>query len=212
MQSGFESQSKTLHLPLFNFIWLVLPLVPARRDFFVCFHFSIVHINCSSQLRVLGNVVVMRSSAFSSRSLITLMFRIRSRPKALWQRPKEFLPGWHQSRLFKFHCSSDLLQSTAFYLVHKDSARVFIRTFLNSRDQHSSKINWGLAGLGIFLVKHCFLISHFHLEVSHQPATWWFSSEYCHVPDWAKYWISPKSIFPPFLNFNAILVNLVSSG
>ena len=52
-----------------------------------CFHFSIQHINRTSQLWILGNLVVTRPSASSSWSLITLMHRMGWRCRTL-------IPSW----------------------------------------------------------------------------------------------------------------------
>lgn len=52
-----------------------------------CFHFSIQRINWASQLWILGNLVVTRPSASSSRSLITLMHRMGWRCRTL-------IPSW----------------------------------------------------------------------------------------------------------------------
>lgn len=75
VQSGFDSQSKTFCSLLLEFIWWVWAPGPSqlRFLFYFCFHFSIQCVSWASRLWVLGRFLVLRPSAFSSRSSVSSM-------------------------------------------------------------------------------------------------------------------------------------------
>lgn len=61
------------------------PLLPACQELKKHFFFPNQHISCFVQLLVFRDLVVTRPSVSSSRSLITLVCRMGSRLRALWQ-------------------------------------------------------------------------------------------------------------------------------
>ena len=172
-----------------------------------CFHFSIQHINWTSQLWILGNLVVTWPSASSSWSLITLMHRMGWRCRTL-------IPSWVTSvralqvPLFSYR----ILQIQ----IHRNfSSPQFSNLFTRRVWASLSELCWTpetnivrkrseaqvtLARLPHFpasfgssltssnLMVHLRILSKFQTKVSGS--------------------ISPKSTFPPFRKIDAIFANL----
>lgn len=166
------------------------------------------------QLLVFRDLVVTRPSVSSSRSLITLVCRMGSRPRALWQL---------LNNSFQVDISQDTLSSTIQLLTHlawpspahsslshsPGQRRGHCQKLCWTRDKHSHNIKWGLTGPDMFVVNA--LLPYVPSFIQRFPDNQQLSTSFenfVKVLDWAKWLDIAKVYLSLFWRIVAVLVNL----